>query len=264
MRLALGIEYDGSCFYGWQTQKQEPTVQAVLEQALSRVADHPVQVMCAGRTDTGVHAFCQVAHFDTSAERSERSWVLGANTNLSDAATVIWVRRTAPEFHARVSAISRTYRYVIINRWTRPAIQRQRACWIRQPLDAEAMHQAAQSLLGENDFSAFRAMGCQASHPNRYLESIRVWREAEHVLVEVTANAFLYHMVRNIVGTLIPVGAGERPHEWVARVLASRDRTQAGPTAGANGLYFVAPRYLDHWQLPTNATPEFPRGWNLS
>lgn len=264
MRIALGIEYDGSRFYGWQTQRQEPTVQADLERALGKVANAPVEVMCAGRTDTGVHAYCQVVHFDTDSQRSERAWVLGANTNLREGATVLWARDIHPTFHARHSALARSYRYQILNRWTRPALDATRSSWVREALDADAMHQAAQALVGENDFTSFRAIGCQSTTPMRNLHHIKVWRDGDTVQIAVTANAFVYHMVRNIAGTLIEVGRGVHPPEWVAEVLALRDRTQAGPTAPASGLYFIAPTYDDSWGLPTHHAPAFPRGWNLS
>ncbi|GAB4192859.1 MAG: tRNA pseudouridine(38-40) synthase TruA [Wenzhouxiangellaceae bacterium] len=262
-RIALGVEYDGSRFYGFQTQRQQPTVQQELERVLSRVANGPVQVQCSGRTDTGVHALCQVIHFDTTAQRSERSWVLGANTHLPPAATVLWAREVPLTFHARHSSLSRTYRYRIINRWTRPALEHERACWVREELDAKAMHEAAQQLIGEHDFNAFRAIGCQSASSHRHVHAITVQRAGMWVELEITANAFLYHMVRNIAGTLIEVGRGARDAAWVAAALASRDRTQAGPTAAATGLYFIAPQYHPDWGLPESGAA-FPRGWNLS
>ena len=264
MRIALGIEYDGSRFYGWQTQRQTPTVQEELERALAKVASAPVSVMCAGRTDTGVHAHCQVVHFDTDSKRSERSWVLGANTNLPEGATVLWARAVPDTFHARHSALARSYQYHILNRWTRPALDATRSSWIRERLDADKMHVAAQALIGENDFSSFRAIGCQSTTPWRNIHSIKVWREQHEVRVAITANAFVYHMVRNIVGSLVEVGKGTYPPEWLGQLLAARDRTQAGPTAPSAGLYFVAPSYDNSWQLPTHDRPAFPRGWNLS
>src|SRR6056297_1849310 len=264
MRLAAGIEYDGSGFYGWQTQRQSPTVQACLEQALGRVADHPVTVHCAGRTDTGVHAHCQVVHFDADVERSERTWVLGCNSHLPDGASVLWARPAAPGFHARFSARGRTYRYRILNRWTRPGLLAGRISWERRKLDAESMHEAAQALVGEHDFSSFRAPGCQAKHAVRTMRSISVERHANEVVIEVTANAFLYHMVRNIAGTLIEVGSGKRPPGWVGDVLNQRRRAVAGVTATPDGLYFVGVDYPDFPDLPTFAESAFPRGWNLS
>lgn len=258
MRLAAGIEYDGSGFYGWQRQRQSPTVQECLESALSRVADHPLVVHCAGRTDTGVHAHCQVVHFDTPAERLERSWVLGANTHLHPGISVLWVRPVEKDFHARFSATRRRYRYRMLNRWVRPAIARGRVAWVRQPLDAERMHEAAQALLGEHDFSSFRAVGCQAKTPVREIHRLEVSRRGSEVVVDIEANAFVYHMVRNIAGTLIPVGKGEKPVSWPGEVLAATDRTVAGPTAPAEGLYFVAPSYPDYPQLPVDREIDFP------
>jgi tRNA pseudouridine38-40 synthase len=258
MRLAAGIEYDGSGFFGWQRQRQSPTVQECLESALSRVADHPVTVHCAGRTDTGVHAVCQVVHFDTSAERRERSWVLGANTNLHPGVSMLWTRPVDDDFHARFSARRRRYRYRIVNRWVRPALERGRVAWIRKPLRAERMHEAAQALRGEHDFSSFRAVGCQARSPVRQVHEIAVRRCGNEVVVDIVANAFVYHMVRNIAGTLIPVGTGERPVEWPGEVLARADRTAAGITAPAEGLYFVAPAYPDYPELPVDTDIGFP------
>lgn len=263
MRFAIGVEYDGSAFFGWQLQRQEPTVQGRLEAALSRVADHDIRLTCCGRTDTGVHALCQVAHFDTHAQRSERSWVLGANTQLPDSLSVLWIREVDDSFHARFSAHARTYRYVILNRWIRPALDARRAGWCRKPLDAAVMHKAAQALLGEHDFSAFRAAECQARHPVREVHAIAVQRQQSRVTIEVTANGFLYHMVRNIAGSLIAIGSGERPAAWLAELLAGRDRTQAAPTAAPDGLYFVGARYPRQHGLP-GAEVEFPSGWDAS
>ncbi len=258
MRYAIGVEYDGSCFHGWQTQRQEPTVQASLEAALSRVADHSVSVACAGRTDTGVHARCQVAHFDSTADRSLRSWLLGANSNLPSTISVLWLRTVPDDFHARFSALARSYRYEILNRWVRPAIDQGRVSWQRRPLDAAAMHEAAQALLGEHDFSAFRSSGCKANHPVREMQILEVTRQGDRVVMDVTANGFLYHMVRNIAGTLMEVGLGERPMDWVREVLEGRDRRVAGVTAPPDGLYFQGVRYPERFELPASprAFPE--------
>ncbi|WP_376691525.1 tRNA pseudouridine(38-40) synthase TruA [Wenzhouxiangella sp. EGI_FJ10409] len=258
MRLAAGIEYDGSGFYGWQTQRQSPTVQACLEAALGRVADHPVRVHCAGRTDTGVHAHCQVVHFDTQAVRRERAWVLGTNTHLHPGISVHWVRPVDDDFHARFSATRRRYRYRMLNRWVRPAIERGRVAWVRQPLDAERMHAAARALLGEHDFTSFRAVGCQAKSPVREIHHLSVTRRGSEVVIDIEANAFVYHMVRNVAGTLIPVGTGDRAVSWPGEVLAAVDRTRAGPTAPAEGLYFVAPSYPEHGYLPLGREIDFP------
>lgn len=251
MRYALGIEYDGSAFFGWQIQRESPTVQEVLQNALSHVANEPVRAVCAGRTDTGVHALCQVAHFDTSAVRDERSWVLGVNSNLPKAACVRWVRPVADDFHARFTALARHYRYEILNRWVRPAIGHGRVSWIRKPLDEQAMNEAAQTLLGEHDFTSFRSSGCKANHPVREVQSIGVRRDGDRLVLEVSANGFLYHMVRNIAGSLIEVGAGERSGEWLAEILSARDRTLAGVTAPPDGLYFMGVRYPPGAGLPS-------------
>lgn len=263
MRYAIGIEYDGSGFLGWQIQRQEPTVQGVLERALSKVADQPVRVIASGRTDAGVHAMCQVAHFDTSAERSERSWVLGLNSHLPAGASVLWARQVDDDFHARFSAFARSYRYRILNRWVRPALEHGRASWIRQALDADRMNEAAQVLLGEHDFSSFRAANCQATHPVREIQSISVERQGDFVVLDVTANAFLYHMVRNIAGSLVKVGIGEAEPGWLAELLEARDRTLAAPTAPPEGLCFIGARFPRHYALPEGATA-FPRGEGLS
>jgi len=263
-RVVLGLEYDGSRFFGFQRQQQQPTVQQVMEEALARVADHEVTVHCSGRTDTGVHAECQVVHFDTRAQRSERAWVLGCNTNLPAGVSVLWARPAEPGFHCRFSARGRRYRYRILNRWTRPGLLHGRVAWERRPLDAGRMHRAAQVLVGEHDFSSFRALGCQARHAIRTLHEIRVERQGQEIRIEVAANAFLYHMVRNIAGTLMAVGCGDRPEEWVADVLAARDRASAGVTAPPDGLYFVGVRYPDYPELPTHGGSAVPRGRDLS
>lgn len=257
-RLAAGVEYDGSGFYGWQRQRQSPTVQECLEQALGQVADHAVQVQCAGRTDTGVHAQCQVVHFDVEAQRSERSWVLGANTILPPGVSLLWVRPVAADFHARFSARRRSYRYRILNRWVRPALERGRVAWIRHPLDVEPMHAAAQHLLGEHDFSSFRAVGCQSRSPLRTIHRIAAQRSEHEIHLDIEANAFLYHMVRNIAGALMAVGRGQQPVSWLKELLQIRDRTAAGVTAPAEGLYFVAPSYPDFPQLPVLESVGFP------
>ena len=250
MRVARGIEYDGTSYNGWQRQKNGIGVQQRLEEALARVADEPVEVVCAGRTDTGVHASGQVVHFDTTADRSERGWLLGANTNLPADISVSWVRQVGDDFHARFSATGRRYRYVILNRLQRSALHRHRAWWVYQPLDEHAMHEAAQPLLGEHDFSAFRAAGCQAKSAMRELTSISVTRRGDWLTVEVAANAFLMHMVRNITGTLAAIGRGEQPVSWARDVLESRDRTVGGVTAPPQGLTLVAVDYPEAFGIP--------------
>lgn len=246
MRIAIGIEYDGTAYNGWQRQRSGVGVQERVEQALAAVANENVEVTCAGRTDTGVHATAQVGHFDTTAKRSERGWLLGANSNLPDDINVSWVQPVTDDFHARYSATSRSYRYRILNRLVRSALQRQRAWWVHQPLDAARMHEAAQALAGEHDFSAFRAAGCQASTAVREITSISVARDGDWLTLDVTANAFLQHMVRNITGTLVTVGMGEEPVDWVRDVLASRDRKRGGVAAPPHGLTLVRVTYPDN------------------
>ena len=254
-RIALGIEYDGSAFAGWQHQRHARSVQGELQQALARVADHPVDLVAAGRTDAGVHALAIVAHFDTTASRPLHAWVMGANANAPAEITVLWAHAVPATFHARHDALSRHYLYRILDRRLRPALERQRVCWVRRELDAARMHAAAQSLVGHHDFSSFRAAGCQSPTPLRNLTHIDVERVGPYVDVAVRANAFLHHMVRNIAGSLILVGRGERPVHWPGAVLSLRDRTQAGPTAPPQGLYFAGAEYPDGLGLPSYTLP---------
>ncbi len=258
-RIAVGIEYDGSDFCGWQMQSHGTrTVQHEIEKALSIVADHPVKVVCAGRTDTGVHATGQVAHFDCNIDRGVKGWIMGTNAHLPDDVCIHWSRRVDENFSARFSATMRAYRYVIQLRDARPALNHRRVSWLHGALDTQAMHQAAQALLGENDFSSFRSAACQAEHAMRFVESINVSTEAGYVYIDIRANAFLHHMVRNIVGSLIMVGRNEKPVAWIAELLAQKDRTLAGPTAAAEGLYLVAVQYPDEYDLPdSGAIPRF-------
>jgi len=255
LRIALGIEYDGTAYNGWQRQRTGTGVQTCLETALAEVADESIEVHCAGRTDTGVHASGQVVHFDTRSTRSERGWLLGTNTHLPADIAVTWVKPVADDFHARYSATSRSYRYLILNRMMRSALQRDRVWWVHQPLDADRMHIAAQDLLGTHDFSAFRAAGCQARSPVRDLESISVQRDGDYIVLQVTANAFLQHMVRNITGTLAMIGTGEMQQDAMAVVLASRDRTRAGPAAPPQGLTLVRVGYPPQLQIPSGPEP---------
>lgn len=254
MRLALGIEYDGTDFFGWQRLSHGRSVQGEVEAALSFVADHPVEVTCAGRTDAGVHARCQVVHFDTEAVRSERAWALGTNSRLARDVAVIWARPVAEDFHARFGARARRYRYTILNRPVRAALAARFVTWERVPLDVGAMQRAAQALIGEHDFSAFRTVQCQANSPMRQVREISIARHGDEVAIEIEANAFLHHMVRNIVGSLLPIGRGERPVDWLGDLLRGRDRSVAGPTAPASGLAFLAPRYPEQWNLPAEVT----------
>jgi tRNA pseudouridine38-40 synthase len=233
-------------------------VQAALEAALSSVAAHPVDTLCAGRTDAGVHGFGQVVHFDSDATRGPEAWTLGSNARLPPDISVRWARPVPADFSARRSAFSRRYRYVVFNDRARSAQLDGRATWLNMALDAEAMHRAAQPLLGENDFSAFRAAECQSTTPMRNLQALAVQRRGRFVVFDVQANAFLHHMVRNLVGSLLDVGSGRRPESWMADLLAGRDRTKAGMTAAAQGLYFVGPEYPERFGLPLPQTPWFP------
>jgi tRNA pseudouridine38-40 synthase len=251
MRIALGIEYDGTNFCGWQTQAAGiRAVQPAVEAALSRVAAHPVVVHCAGRTDTGVHATYQVIHFDTTATRNARSWILGANANLPHDVAVLWALPVPDDFHARFSAYARSYDYVLSNRRTRPALWRGKVSWECRALDIAAMVSAARHLLGEHDFSSFRAQGCQAKHPIRTLHRLDVEVIEPCIVFRVEANAFLQHMVRNFVGTLLEVGRGRQAPAWVAAVLAARNRNLAGTTAPPDGLYLSGVRYAEKYGLP--------------
>lgn len=262
MRIAIGLEYNGRDFAGWQLQSDDAqgrsvrTVQGVLESALASVAAAPIRVHVAGRTDAGVHASAQVAHFDTAATRTEYSWVRGANSNLPNDVAVLWAREIAPEFHARFSATGRTYRYVILNRSQRPALLAGRVSWDYRPLDVARMQTAAMHLVGTHDFTSFRAMQCQAKNPVRELRRLTLARAGDYIALTIEANAFLHHMVRNIAGALAAVGAGEREPAWVADVLAARDRTAAGVTAPPDGLYLAAIEYPAHFGLP--AAPSAP------
>ena len=250
-RIALGLEYDGSRYRGWQIQDHAPSVQDELQKALSFVAAHPTAVVTAGRTDTGVHAAMQVVHFDAPLDRGERSWVLGANSRLPRDISALWARPVPEHFHARFGAQARSYRYLIQNRSSRPALMRERASWVREPLDADRMHIAAQQFCGTHDFSSFRAAECQSRSPIRRLDSITVVRKGEYLAIDVTANAFLHHMVRNIAGVLIAIGRGLQPVEWVTTVLAARERRLGGVTAAPEGLFLVGVRYAPEFGLPS-------------
>jgi len=249
-RIAVGLEYDGRAYSGWQFQPGLDTVQDVVQRAFARVANSPVECICAGRTDAGVHAQAQVVHFDSDAARSERGWRLGANTYLPPDVAAVWVREVPAHFHARYSALARSYRYVIFNRDSRPGLATGRVTWERRPLDVRLMHSAGQVLVGEHDFSAFRAIECQAKSPVRRVMRLEVSRRAEWVEIAITANAFLHHMVRNIAGLLMAVGHGESPPERVARVLASRDRKTSAATAPPDGLYLAGVDYPEEFGLP--------------
>lgn len=254
-RIALGVEYDGRGLHGWQRQANAPSVQALLEAALGRVANHAVGLVCAGRTDAGVHAVGQVVHFDTTAHRPLHAWVLGANANLPGGIAVQWAREVGTGFHARFSAWARSYRYLLLNRRVRPAVLRGLVTWERRPLDVARMAAATPALLGEHDFSAFRAAGCQARSPVRTLQRLEVSRHGDLVVIDARADAFLHHMVRNLAGVLARIGAGEAPVGWAAEVLQGRDRRLGGVTAPPDGLYLTAVRYPPGHGLPEPPQP---------
>jgi len=251
-RVACRIEYDGSHYCGWQAQPhlEVETVQERLELALAAVADCPVRVHCAGRTDTGVHGYQQIIHFDAPVGRSGRSWVLGTNANLPAEIRVHWAVEVAPDFHARFSALSRRYRYIISNTPVRSALLNSQITWQRRPLDAQRMHSEAQCLLGEQNFSAFQAASCQSKTPMRNVHFVDVSRRADWVLIDIQANAFLHHMVRNIAGSLMAVGSGRQDEGWLNAILHGRDRTLAAETAPADGLYLVHVEYPPQFALP--------------
>ncbi len=250
MKIAAGLEYDGSAFCGWQAQTGQPTVQECVERALSYVADAPIRAIAAGRTDAGVHACAQVIHFETERARAERAWVMGANSNLPAAVALLWAKPVDERFHARFAALERRYRYVILNRRVRPTILARRVTWDYRPLDVARMRAAAADLVGTHDFSAFRALACQAKTPVRELRRLEVTRHGEFIRIDAHANAFLHHMVRNLAGVLMSIGAGEREPEWAKAVLAGRDRTIGGVTAPADGLYLTGVVYPAQYGIP--------------
>jgi len=251
MRIAVGVEYDGSRFCGWQLQEDGVrTVQGAVESALGKVADHDVRVICAGRTDTGVHATGQVIHFETDAIRDERAWVFGANANLPKDVVVLWAKPVSDEFHARFSAVRRSYRYVIFTREVRPTFLAGRVTWHHRELDIERMQQAGNLLLGEHDFSSYRAVACQAKSPVRTLYRLEVSGRGPFIFIDVEANGFLHHMVRNIAGVLMAIGEGEKPVEWSREVLEARDRTLGGVTAHPSGLYLTSVGYPEAFGIP--------------
>lgn len=249
-RIALGIEYDGRLFCGWQTQPSGCAVQDALEAALAGVHGAPVATIVAGRTDAGVHALNQVVHFDAVNDRPDSAWLRGTNALLPAGVAVVWARSVASEFNARYAALERAYRYVLLNHPVRPALLAGRVGWVHAPLDLAAMRAAAEHLIGEHDFSAFRAAECQAKSPVRELRQIGIQRHGELVILEFRANAFLHHQVRNMLGALVWVGLGRRMPDWVKTVLESRDRSQGAATFAADGLYLSEVRYAEEWGLP--------------
>lgn len=264
VRIAIGIEYAGSEFEGWQTQPHGRTVQDALQGAIAIIAGHPVELVCAGRTDTGVHASSQVAHFDTPSHRPLTAWVRGVNSHLPAGIVVNWAREVNDDFHARFSALSRRYRYFLLNRPVRPAILHGRVGWFHSLLNVEKMAAAAEYLPGEHDFSAFRAAACQARSPIRTMALAQVQRHQDWIVFDFEANAFLHHMIRNLVGALVHIGKGERPAEWMAELMACRDRRSAPPTFSPDGLYLCGVTYPDRWSLPGDGriiAPLFLPSW---
>ncbi len=253
MRYALGVEYDGSRYYGWQRQKSVVSVQQILEQALSKIADETIEVVCAGRTDTGVNATNQVIHFDTTKQRKDVAWTLGVNTHLPKDIAVSWVQEVNEDFHARFSATARRYRYIIYNNPLRSAILSHGLSFCHYPLNEDLMHQAAQYLVGQHDFTSFRTVHCQSHSPVRTLSHCNVTRQGNYVIIDVKGNAFLHHMVRNIAGSLMKVGQELKPVTWIKEVLAAKNRCLAGMTAPAAGLYFVDVQYPEEFALPKRA-----------
>lgn len=250
MKIALGIEYDGTHFYGWQRQQAVPSIQQSVETSLSEIANHSIDVFCAGRTDAGVHATGQVIHFETTSQRELSAWTLGLNSRLPKSICVRWAKSVNEDFHARFSATARRYRYIIYNSPLRSAILNSEITHIHLPLDSEKMHQAGQFLLGEHDFSSFRAAQCQSHSPCRNVHHIIVKRVGDYIVIDIQANAFVHHMVRNIVGSLCEVGYGNRPKEWMLELLESKDRTKAAVTGKPNGLYLVSVTYPEHFDIP--------------
>lgn len=255
MRIALGLEYSGVPFTGWQSQADGRGVQDALERALSAVADARVATIAAGRTDTGVHATLQVVHFETEAVRPGNAWVRGVNAHLPSAVAVQWAQPVPAGFHARFAATARHYTYLLVPRATRPALLAGRVGWYHRPLDVDAMREGAAALAGTHDFSAFRAAECQAVSPVKTISQLNIERDGDYVRFDFSANAFLHHMIRNIVGALVYVGAGKHPPGWIAELLEARDRTRAAPTFSADGLYFTGPSYDAQWGLPATQRP---------
>lgn len=256
MRWALGVSYAGQNYEGWQSQASGKTVQDKLEHALGKLSQDRVSTICAGRTDAGVHGLMQVVHFDTLRTREANAWVRGTNAHLPGDIAVQWAQQVPDAFHARGSAIARRYAYVLLESPVRPSVERGRTGWVFRPLDENAMQAAAQLLLGEHDFTSFRASQCQAKTPVKTLRRIDIHRRGHYWRFEFEANAFLHHMIRNLMGCLLVVGRGEQPPSWVAEVLAARNRKVAAPTFSPDGLYFLGPRYEDHWGLP-DSTPAY-------
>jgi len=250
MRIALGIEYNGTPFSGWQIQEDSHTIQGCLEEALTTVADHPIRIICAGRTDAGVHAMGQVVHFDSDAGRDTYAWIAGTNANLPKEISVLWAQPVSDEFHARYSALNRCYRYVIFNRKVRPSILASRVAWEYRELEETRMVDAARYLVGQHDFTSYRDSACQAKSPVRDVMKLEVMRHGQFIFIEVVANAFLHHMVRNIAGVLMEIGAGKKEPRWAKQVLEAKDRTLGGVNAPPDGLYLMNVAYPEEFAIP--------------
>lgn len=253
MRYALALTYDGSNYHGWQNQPSSSSIQQALEHALSKVADHKVTAICAGRTDSGVHALSQIVHFDTTAVRDIRGWLLGVNTNLPRDVRVQWIQETSEDFHARFSAVSRRYRYIIYNNFIASALLHNQTTWYPQLLDEKIMLQAAQCLIGEHDFTSYRAMACQAHSPVRTIYELNISRQNKFIFIDIKGNGFLHHMIRNIAGVLMSIGSGKRDPIWAQEVLEARDRRAGDVTAPPSGLYFMEVEYPEKFNLPKSA-----------
>lgn len=249
-KIALAVEYNGEGFCGWQRQPHCHAIQAELEQALTRIAQIPITVHCAGRTDTGVHALAQVVHFETTVMRPLRAWSFGVNSHLHRHVAVHWAAEMPAHFHARFSAVARSYRYTLLNRSTRPGLHARTMAWEKQPLDAQRMHLAAQQLVGEHDFSSFRSAQCQAAHARREIRRLQVVRQEDRIVIDITANGFLHNMVRIITGCLVAIGRGEQSIDWLTWLLGCRDRKRAATTVPAHGLCFLQPSYPDEFGVP--------------
>ncbi|MDB5872693.1 MAG: truA [Ramlibacter sp.] len=256
MRLALGISYNGQAYEGWQSQSSGRTVQDRLEHALGQFAAQPISTVCAGRTDAGVHGLMQVVHFDTPLDREEFSWMRGTNRFLPDDIAVEWARPVPDAFHSRACALSRRYAYVVLESAVRPSVDAGRVGWVFRPLHAPAMQEAAALLVGKHDFTSFRASSCQAMSPVKNMARIEISRRGAYWRFEFEADAFLHHMIRNIMGCLLAIGQGQQPAQWMRQVLGARDRDAAAPTFSPDGLYFLGPVYGPEWDLPTR-TPAY-------
>ena len=258
-RYAAAVEYAGAAYHGWQKQIHDavPCIQGKVEEALAKIANHSIDVICAGRTDAGVSACRQIIHFDSYVERPERAWVMGSNTHLPDDIALLWVKPVSRDFHARFSALSRRYRYLIYSTEVKPAILTKGVTWTWKQLNVEYMQQAAEFLVGEHDFTSYRAVGCQAKNPVRRVEHLSVQRQGSLIVIDIKANAFLHHMVRNIAGVLMKIGAGEAEVDWSKKVLDARDRREGGVTAPPFGLYFVDVDYPDAFELPVSMNGPF-------